>query len=226
MRNDPPAPPKRFRANPRLRPLPADTRLWRVHKRSYAATDFNRRLADVNFGGGRFDGTDRDPYPTYYAGLEAGTALAEKFLRDVPYKEAGFRTISRRLLSGQRASAVETTQDLTLVDLCSGEALAAVAQTTWLVQAEPADYHATRRWAAWIREQAPTAHGMIWPSKREGGRPALVLFGDRCPDGCLVTEPCWGQDLDDLEGAVWINHLLAPYQARVALPRGTRPRTH
>ncbi len=212
-------PPQRYRANPHLRRLPTGTRMWRVHGRRQAATDFSTRGADENFGGGRFDGTEREPYPVYYAGLEAGTALAETLLRDLPFNEAGFRTIRRVRVRGRRASAVETTQDLTLVDLCSGESLAAVAQDTWLVQAEPRDYHATRRWAGWIREQAPAAHGLIWPSKREGGRPALVLFGDRCPDGCLVSEPSWGQDLDDVAGAKWINYLLAPYRARVAEPR-------
>lgn len=212
-------PPKRYRATPHFRPLQAGTRMWRVHSRRFEATHFNHQSADVNFGGGRFDGTDLDPYPIYYAGLEARTALAEKLLRDIPFEESGFRTIRRALVRGQRASAVETTKDLTLVDLCSGEALAAVAQDSWLVQAEPVDYHATRRWAVWIREQAPAAHGLIWRSKREMERPALVLFGDRCPADCLVTEPSSGRDLDDQEGAVWINQLLAPYQARVAMPR-------
>ena len=212
-------PPRRPPAIPHFRPLPAGTRMWRVHDQRYAATAFNPKEADVNFDGGRFDGTDRDCYNTYYAGLEAATALAEKLLRDIPFNEEGYRTIRRVLVRGRRASAVETTKDLTLVDLCSGEALAAVAQDTWLVQAEPRDYHATRRWAAWIREQAPTAHGLIWPSKREGGRAALVLFGDRCSGDCLIAEPSSGRDLDDLEGAIWINHLLAPYWARVTLPR-------
>ncbi|GLW61886.1 hypothetical protein Arub01_01300 [Actinomadura rubrobrunea] len=217
-------PPTRFRATPRLRTLPAGTRLWRVHHRNHKATDFNPRLADPNFGGGRFDGTERDPYSTYYAALEAGTALAETLLRGVPFNDRGYRTIRRASVQDRRASVVETTEDLTLVDLCSGEALAAVAQDTWLVQADPADYHATRRWASWIREQAPAAQGLIWPSRREGGREALVLFGDRCPDGVLTDDYATGRDLDDLEGAVWINALLAPYRARIAKPRNTASR--
>jgi hypothetical protein len=213
------APPRRFRAEPHARTLPVGTRLWRVHDRRHAATAFNPFAADDNFGGGRFDGTDRDPYPFLYAGLEAGTALAEKLLRDVPFDDKGFRVIRRAGVRGQCASIIETMQDLTLVDLCSGEALAAVAQDSWLVQAERAEYPATRRWASWIREQAPTAHGMMWPSKREGGRPALVLFGDRCPDDCLVTDRLTGRTLDDLEGAVWVNHQLAPYRAHISRPR-------
>lgn len=213
------APPEKFRATPHLHRLPAGTRLWRVHLRDYKSTSFNPRASDLNFGGGRFDGTKEDPYASYYAGLEAGTALAETLLRDLPFNERGYRNVPRKLILGRCASVVETTEELTLVDLCSGAALADLAQDTWLVQADTRDYHATRRWASWIRGQAPTAHGMIWPSKREGGRPAVVLFGDRCPDGCLQDDSSAGRDLDDLEGAVWINRLLAPYRARVAKPR-------
>ncbi|TMR05022.1 hypothetical protein ETD83_07395 [Actinomadura soli] len=215
-------PPRLFRPAPHMHLLKAGERLWRVHDRRHDPTSVNPRPSDDNFGGGRFDGTDRAPYPAYYAGLEAGTALAETLLRDVPFNDKGFRTIRRARVHGRRASVVETTDALNLVDLCSGEALAAVAQDTWLVQAETGEYHATRRWAAWIREQVPAAQGLIWPSKREGSRPALVLFRDRCPDGCLVADPHSGQDLDDLEGAAWINAQLAAYRARVTRPRHDR----
>lgn len=212
-------PPTGFHPTPRLFSLPVGSRLWRVHDRQYKATDFNPRPADDNFGGGRFDGTERDPYPYFYAGLEAGTALAETLLRNVPFNGRGYRPVLRAGVNGRRASVVETVQALNLVDLCSAEALAAVAQDSWLIQADPADFHATRRWATWIREQAPTAHGLIWPSKRLHAHPALALFGDRCPDGCLVADPVAGRDLDDLEGAVWVNELLAPYGAFVSKPR-------
>ena len=210
--------PTRFDAAPHFRLLPAGTRLWRVHDRRYNATDFNPRASDANFGGGRFDGTDRDPYPTYYAGLGPETVLAEALLRAIPFNDKGVRRIPRVSVRNRRLSTVETTDELTLVDLCSGQALAAVAQDSWLIHAEAADYHATRRWASWIRDQAPKAQGLIWPSKREGGRRILVLFGDRCPTG-ITVEHSPGRDLDDLEGAVTINRLLAPYGAVVAAPR-------
>ncbi|MEU4829450.1 RES family NAD+ phosphorylase [Streptosporangium sp. NPDC023615] len=212
-------PPARHHATPHLRELPAGTRLWRVHDRRFKATDFNPRPADANFGGGRFDGTGNDPYPYYYAGLEAETALAEALLRDIPFDDRGVRLVRRAKVRGRRASVVITTEDLVLVDLCSGEALAAVAQDSWLVHADPVDYHATRRWGSWIRERAPAAHGLIWPSKREGGQPALVLFGDRCSPASLIADPFAGTDLDDREGAAWLNGHLARYRACVLMPR-------
>ncbi len=212
-------PPAGFRATPHLLDLPQRSRLWRVHDRAYKSTDFNSESADDNFDGGRFDGTDRDPYPYLYAGLEAGTALAETLLRSIPYDDDGCRKIPRTNVDGRRASVVETTQALTLVDLCSAAALAAVAQDAWLIQADPPDYHATRRWASWIRRQAPAAHGLIWPSRRLYAHPALVLFGDRCPDDCLVADTAAGRDLHDDEGAIWVNRFLAPYRASVDQPR-------
>ncbi|GAA2207277.1 hypothetical protein GCM10009850_027350 [Nonomuraea monospora] len=219
------APPRLYRAIPQLYLLPAGTSLWRVHLRCYKATDFNPREStgeprrtDANFGGGRFDGTDRDPYPSYYAGLAAETALAETLLRDLPFNDRGYRIIPRVLVRERRASVVVNTEDLILVDLLSGVAWAAVAQDGWLVHADPRDYHATRRWASWIREQEPRAQGLIWPSKREGGEPSVVLFGDRCPAGCL-TPDSFGRDLDDLEGADWVNERLAPYRAHLTRPR-------
>ena len=211
--------PTRFDASPHFQPLPAGTRLWRVHDQRYQATGFNPRTADTNFGGGRFDGTDRDPYPTYYAGLGPETALAEALLRAIPFNDQGVRRIPRVSVRNRRLSTVETTGELALVDLCSGPALAAVAQDSWLIHAEAADYHATRRWASWIRDQAPKAQGLIWPSKREVGRRILVLFGDRC-SGEILVERSPGRDLDDLEGAVTINRLLAPYGAVIAAPAG------
>src|SRR5262249_51931268 len=157
-------PPTRFRAIPHLHTLPPGMALWRVHDRRYKATDFNPREADANFDGGRFGRADPDPDPAHSPAPGARAALAEALLRAIPLNGRGFRPIPRSNVRNRRASVVNTTEELTLVDLCSGEAQAAVAQDPWLVQAEPADYHATRRWASWIREQAPAAQGLIWPS--------------------------------------------------------------
>jgi RES domain len=212
-------PPERFTGRPQPYDLPAGTRLWRVHHKKRDPDGFTTRLADQNFGGGRFDATPLDPYPYYYAGLEAGTALAEVLLRDVHPDDRGFRRIRRQAVRDRRAGVVRTTVDLSLVSLLTGPALAAVAQDTWLVHAEQRDYHATRRWASWIREQAPDAHGLIWPSKREGNAEVVVLFGDRCGPDVLTGAASSVVDLDDVVGAVWINALLAQYRARIEPPR-------
>ncbi len=212
------SPPARFDGTPQRYRLPAGTRLWRVHHKKTEPTAFTERLADENFGGGRFDATARDPFAYYYAGLAAGTALAEVLLRDLVPDSRGVRNIRRPAVRNRRSSVVSTSADLSLVSLLTGPALAAVAQDTWLIHADAGDYPATRRWASWIRTLAPDADGLIWPSKREGNAETVMLFGDRCGT-VLEIGTSSVIDLDDDIGAVWINALLAEYRAWVSPPR-------
>jgi RES domain len=218
-----PLPPARFEAQPHRFKLPAGSSLWRVHHSKHQPTDFSMRQADGRSGhGGRFDGTVIDPYGFYYAALDPRTALAEKFLRDVPYTDTGVRSIQRSRVRHQRSSVVETTEDLELVSLLDAEALAAVAVDDWLIHADSSDYPHTRPWASWIRRQAPWTQGLVWPSKRELGKQAIVLFHDRCPGNSLVVRTASVVYLDDEVGAAWINALLAPCRARIAPPRRCR----
>jgi hypothetical protein len=173
--------------------------------------------------GGRFDATEDDPYPTYYGGLTPSTALAEVFLRDVPFDERTVvRTIRRKQVAHQRSSVVETTTELSLVSLLDAAALAAVAATEWLIHIDRSGYPDTRRWASWIRRQAPLAQGLIWPSKRHTGAAAMVLFGDRCPGNALSAQAASRIHLDDEIGAEWINAMLAPCRARIMPPPSRR----
>nr|WP_218889701.1 RES family NAD+ phosphorylase [Saccharopolyspora hordei] len=197
--------------------MPADTALFRLHERARHAAEF--KPAHVSFGapGGRFDGTPEDPFPTYYAGLHVTTALAEVLLRNISFGHDGQRLIRRAQIAGRRFSAVRTKRELTLVSLLTGPDLAAVAQDSWLVDAEGRDaYPHTRSWASWIRSQADWADGLIWPSKRDTGKPAVVLFGDRCADALDGAEPDLHIDLDSPIGEAWLATMLAPYRAAVA----------
>ena len=83
-------------------------------------------------------------------------------------------------MAGRQISGLSLTRDLELVSLITGQDLAAVAQDHWLVTANGPQYAQTRGWAHWLRQQAPWAHGFIWPSLRDRGGLAVVLFGDRC----------------------------------------------
>jgi hypothetical protein len=201
-----------------------------VHRRNTDPTDFTPCICPRGAGGidrrGRFDGTKDDPYSAYYAGLDAGTSLAEKFLRHVPFNNDAIRTIGRKRVANQRSSVVNTTTDLSLVSLLDAKALAAVAASEWLVHADGAEYSDTRRWARWIREQTPWAQGFIWPAKRLPGGKTIVLFGDRCADDTLSVHVTSRIDLDDEIGAVWINAVLAPYRARIMPPMRRRPTMH
>ncbi|GAB3680129.1 hypothetical protein GCM10027589_50290 [Actinocorallia lasiicapitis] len=214
-------PPDGYTPDPVLHTLPADSVLWRVHRRGRTADGFNSRLTDVNDPrGGRFDGTGRHPYPSLYAGCQAATALSELLLRDLPFGDDGYRQIPRAAVRGRRASVMFTLRELTLVDLRHEEGLNAVAQDAWLVAADSADFHLTRHWAGWIHDHTPKIQGFIWQSRRHQAHHSVVLFGDRCEpveDLVAVEEPM-GVDLDGADGAAFINHVLAPHRARIDPP--------
>ncbi|WP_190818057.1 RES family NAD+ phosphorylase [Saccharopolyspora pogona] len=211
-------PPPEFEAAPNKYVLPADTTLFRLHFRTRHAAEFKPAQAGKRSSGGRFDGTAADPFPTYYAGLHVTTALAEVLLRNLGFGGNGQRLIRRAQIAERRLSALRTARELNLVSLLTAPDLAAVAQDSWLVDAEGEDAYArTQAWAAWIRSQAEWADGLIWPSKRDTGNPALVLFGDRCgADGLDGDEPELQIDLDTPIGEAWLGKMLAPYRAAVA----------
>ncbi|HEV2347318.1 MAG TPA: RES family NAD+ phosphorylase [Actinocrinis sp.] len=212
------APPENYRGTPSRVDLRAGTELWRVHSRDYHPCAFNPRLADTHFGGGRFDGTKDDPYAYMYAAFDRVTAVAESFLRSLPADDRGYRTLLRATVNHRRLACLRTTADLALITLETTADLGAVGQDEWLVQTEARDYAFTRRWAHWLREQAPWAQGIIWRSKREIGARSLILFHDRCPYPGVELCRSPGFDLDDAAGAKWLNDVLADYRVTIRPP--------
>lgn len=216
-------PPVTATASPVRVPLPAGTRLWRVHKQSHSGIDFNPVMSDALFGGGRFDSTSSDPYPYLYAAPEQQTALLETLARAIPFDESGERWMRRAAIGGYRISALEPAGDLALVSLLTTPHLVAACQDEWLVQAPQAEYPQTRHWGHWLRSQAPWAQGFAWPSRRNIGCTSFVLFGDRHLDGVLRSVPGTALDLDDAAGASWLNDQLRPYRISVRPPSPQRP---
>jgi RES domain len=200
--------------------LTARTQLWRVHKKHWPGADFKDVVSDPHFGGSRFDSTSADPYSYLYAAAEEQTALLETLVRGIPFNDRGARLIRRAAIADYRISALELAGDLTLISLLTTADLAAACQDEWLIHSSPADYPQTRRWAQWLRSQAPWAQGLAWPSARDLGRQSVVLFGDRCPADVLRAVPGTAVDLDDAGGAVWLNARLAPYRISVRPPLG------
>jgi len=195
-----------------------------VHGRVRSPRAFNPSRVDPLFGGARFDATDSDRYPYYYAALDESTAIAETLLRDLVPDEEGMRALSRKVVTDRLLSGLTLTKDLDLVSLVTGKDLGAIGQDAWLVTAPAHQYAQTRAWAHWLRNQAKGHHGFIWSSLRNPGGMAVVLFGDRCaadfgPDyeRVLLHEvPELAVALDDKAGAEWLNRLLETY--RVAIP--------
>jgi hypothetical protein len=212
-------PPDTYLGEPNRYCLPEASRLWRVQYKCHGPAEFKDKPADRYFGGGRFDATEDDPYPYLYAALTPTTALAETLIRSLPFGRGQQRILPRKAVGGRRLCLLELSTDLVLLSLITHADLAAVRQDEWLVQADPRDYAFTRRWAQWLRIQAPWAQGLIWSSRRDLGERSVVLFGDRCPAGTLGLSSPGCQVLDDSAGAANLNALLAPYRVQIRPPR-------
>ncbi|MFF3498558.1 RES family NAD+ phosphorylase [Streptomyces sp. NPDC003247] len=212
-------PPPADGVRPRFTVFPAGTRLWRCCRSEYPATDFNKTEQHVLFGGSRFDGTTEDPYPYLYAARRPTTALAEVLLRSMDFDhDTGHRLVKWAQAGQYTLAEVVTGTDLTLVSLRTEEDLAAVCQTTWLLDSD--DYPQTRYWAQEVRRQAEDAQGLLWLSRRHRPREALVLFGDRCGPEPLQAEVLACHDLATDEGVRVANRLLAPLRAVIVPERG------
>lgn len=215
--------PARHRCQPHWEVLPAGTHLWRVHSSRYAAGEFKPFLPHDR-STGRFNSTPEDPYPYLYAAVDAETALAETLLRSLsPDPENGLRLVPWAWVRGKSLNGVRTGCALHLVSLCSGAALAAVCQDNDLLEGEGAERYArTRSWARELRAQVPEAMGMIWGSKRNPSRRALVLFGDRLADRAespLTALPYRNiPDLGSPDGVKEANQLLEPLRSAIREP--------
>ncbi|MGW6459185.1 RES family NAD+ phosphorylase [Streptomyces sp. NPDC055078] len=211
------------RMSPRLTVLRAGAELWRCHPTVYPATEFNPVAAHSHFGGSRFDSTADDPYPFLYAAPYPATTLAETLVRSMEFTgPAGERRVPWELAAPRSLSKVEVTEELLLVRLLTGEDLAGVFQTSWLVEADEPQYAQTRYWAREIRRQTPRAQGFVWQSRRNRPENSLVLFGDRCGPEPLKAVAGQTYNLGTFEGAIEANRWLKPLRA-VIVPPASRP---
>ncbi|WP_405388510.1 RES family NAD+ phosphorylase [Streptomyces sp. NBC_01102] len=215
-------PPEAMPDQPHRVTLTAGTPVHRVHSTHRDAIGFNSEPAHAFYYGGRFDSTPYEKYGYLYVGFSVGAAVCEVLLRSIPFdSDGGTRLLPRASFERRSLSFLRLATDVDVVSLMSGRDLAAVAQDSWLVHTEGADYPQTRDWGHWIRrETAPWAQGFVWPSKREPADRVAVLFQDRCGEPALEATGAPRIDFGTEDGERWLNGVLAPYRAHTA------PRPH
>lgn len=211
----PSLPPAELPGTPTRHVLPAGTSLWRVHRSGRPANQFDGPRLSSQFGGNRFDSVGGAGYPYFYCSPDTGTALAERFVRDLDFSATATRILPRRTLRSQTASVVRTTRELTLLRLMTAPDLAAVGQDTWLLSAQGTEFDLTRRWAAWLRDNARWAQGFVWQSSVDMPKPTMVLFGDACDADDLRVDHGMAERLDETDRESWLAHHLAPYRVRL-----------
>lgn len=171
--------------------------LHRVHPNKYRADQFN---PGIN-GNARFSPIQDDegkPIPTLYGGTTMACALMETVFHDVPHT-AGLKSFDKGKLVEQMHSAVRVERALQLVDLASVPLRKLGVTRKQLIDTEKDQYPATRKWAEAIHHQCPQAQGLSWVSRQDDSARAVVLFGDRIPDGTLRAEGAARSLLDDNE---------------------------
>lgn len=176
-----PVPPAKLHAT--LTELPKGQVLHRVHQEQYRADQFNPGVR----GNARFSPIQNDqgqPIPTLYGGTTMDCALMETVFHDVPHT-AGFKTFDKGKLAGQVHSTVEVAQALRVVDLASVALRKLGVTRKQLIDAEKDQYPATRKWAEALHCQCPDAQGLSWVSRQDDSARAIMLFGDRIPNGAL-----------------------------------------
>lgn len=213
-------PPEGLPGEPGRVTLPAGTPVHRVHGSHRDPVAFNPEPAHAFYYGGRFDSTPYEKYGYLYVGFGVGAAVCEVLLRSLPFDgggDGGTRLLPRAAFERRSLSFLRLATDVDVVPLMSGRDLAAVAQDSWLVHAEGADYPQTRDWGHWIRRRtAPWAQGFVWPSKREPADRVAVLFEDRCATPPLEPTGAPRIDFGTEEGERWLNGVLAPYRTQAA----------
>lgn len=208
----PTLPPQELPDTPTRYVLPAGSTLWRVHRSGRPGHEFDGPRLVKGFGGGRFDSAGPGGYPYLYCSPEAGTALAERFVRDLDFSVTATRMLPRKALQHRTVSVCRTTTDLNLLSLVSGPDLAAVGQDGWLLSARGTDLDLTRRWAVWLRDKARWAQGIVWQSSVDMPRTTMVLFGDLCGGDALEPVGDMAHRLDDPDREGWLRYQLTPHR--------------
>jgi hypothetical protein len=112
-------------------------------------------------------------------------ALMETIFRDVPYTP-GFKIVDKARLEDMVHSIVASAADLSLIDLGNVALRKLGIARAHLVDTTKAHYPETRKWVEALYRQFPDCQGLRWVSRQDDSAEAVLLFGNRVPDGTLT----------------------------------------
>lgn len=157
-------------------PVEFDGSLFRTHSIHHSP---------IFFGGScrnRFDAPD-DSYKVLYAGRDAYCAFVESLAR-----AAGSRVITTTELRNKALSELKPARPLRLIDLTPSGALVRVGADARLFSGE---HKTAQLWSKALHDHPITADGLVYPSRLDPERHAIVLFKDRAPKLKELMRQSW-----------------------------------
>jgi hypothetical protein len=120
----------------------------------------------------RFDSPDNS-YEVLYAALDAFCAFIETFA-----SAAGTRTITTMALRTHGLTEFKAKRPLRLIDLTQSASLMRVGVDSTLFAG---DHEVPQLWSQAFHDHPENVDGVVYPSRLDPVRRAVVLFGDRVP---------------------------------------------
>jgi hypothetical protein len=131
----------------------------------------------------RFDSPDNS-YEVLYAGLDAFCAFVETIA-----SAAGSRAITTTALKERALTEFKARRPLRLIDLTQSGALVRVGADGNLFTG---DHEVPQLWSRALHDHPVKADGLLYPSRLDPVRRAVVLFGDRVPRKMTeLNRECW-----------------------------------
>lgn len=194
-----PTPPTVFNPAPTITVLEQGICLFRVHPKTFAATEFNPgkglpgRFSPLNDLNG-------NNIPTLYAGSSNKSALAESVFRNVVSTSP---TITRLSLRNQLLSTIIPTRNLRLVDLSQNGLRRLGLKRNQLLETGQDSYAQTACWAKALHDHNDHCDGIVWVSTQFDTEKSFLLFGDRVlSDDLMITDQA--HSIHDGPGFEWV----------------------
>lgn len=156
------------------------TRLHRVHRAAYGATQFN----DTSSGNARFSPI-KSANGQIIASIYAGSTLECALMETIFHNSGSSGSVGQVQFSDieqLHCSEIEVVRDLVVADLSSKALRSIGLSRSQLIDTPGAQYPNTRAWAEHLLSSSPDVEGFRWTSRQDDEAKAFVFF-DRSGNG-------------------------------------------